>query len=287
MTSAQYDGAVAIVTGAASGIGRALARALARRGCQVVLADLDLEDAQAVAADIVAQGGRAEAHRLDVAQFAEVDALVARTAEQFGRIDYLFNNAGIGVTGAVHEYTLASWQRIIGVNLGGVVNGVHAVYPRMIAQGFGHIVNTASIAGLTTGAAMTSYTTTKHAVVGLSKALRIEAAVHGVRVSVVCPGVIRTPILEGGKHGIFLLPMPETAQRALTAKLFELFRPMDPAVFARQLLDQVARNRGLIVIPGWYKGLWWLERFCPPLAELFARKGYQHYLAARAQAAAE
>ena len=272
-----YDGGVAIVTGGGSGIGRAISEALALRGCQVVLADIDLDEAETAAAHLREKGGRACARRLDVSSFIDVNELVAQTVREFGRIDYIFNNAGIVVVGDVADYTIDSWHRIIAVNLGGVVNGVQAAYAAMIRQGFGHIVNTASIAGLNTSPAMASYSATKHAVVGFSKALRVEARFRGVRVSVICPGVIRTPILEGGKHGIFLMPVPEERQREIASQLFELFRPMDVSVFARKVLDQVARNRAMIVVPGWFKILWWIERASPTLGAFLARKGFEQY----------
>ena len=272
-----YDGGVAIVTGGGSGIGRAISEARALRGCQVVLADIDFGDAETAASQIREKGGSACAKHLDVCNFAAVSELVTETMEKLGRIDYIFNNAGIGVFGEVADYTIDAWHRIIALNLGGVVNGVQAAYAAMIRQGFGHIVNTASIAGLTTSPAMASYSATKHAVVGFSKALRVEARFRGVRVSVICPGVIRTPILEGGKHGIFLMPVPEERQREIASQLFELFRPMDVSVFARKVLDQVARNRAMIVVPGWFKILWWIERASPTLGAFLARKGFEQY----------
>ena len=155
-----YDGGVAIVTGAASGIGRAISEALALRGCQVVLADIDLDEAEAAAAHLRERGGRASARRLNVSSFTDVNELVAQTIREMGRIDYIFNNAGIMVAGEVADYTIDSWQRIIAVNLGGVVNGVQAAYAAMIRQGFGHIVNTASMAGLNTSSALASYSAT-------------------------------------------------------------------------------------------------------------------------------
>lgn len=272
-----FDGGVAIVTGAASGIGRAISVDLALRGCQVVLADIDLGDAEAAAAQIRERGGRAFAKLLDVCNFAAVSELVTETMTTLGRIDYLFNNAGIAVAGEVADYTIDAWDRIIAVNLGGVVNGVQAAYPAMIRQGFGHIVNIASLAGLTPFPGGASYSATKHAVVGLSKALRVEAQFRGVRVSVICPGVIRTPLLRGGRHGIFLMPIPEEKQREIASQLFERLRPMDVSLFARRALDQVARNRAIIVIPALARIFWWIERACPNLAAILARKTFERY----------
>ena len=270
-----YEGSVAIVTGAASGIGKAIALELARRGCEVMIADIDVAESDAVVAAIHVSGGRASASALDVADHSAVKALVDRTMADNGRLDYLFNNAGIGVTGDAAEYTLESWRRIVEVNFMGVVHGVHAAYPTMIQQGFGHIVNIASTAGLLPSPSLVSYSATKHAVVGLSRALRAEAHSRGVRVSVVCPGVIRTPILQGGKHGILLMPLAETEQRKFIGEFFEAFRPMDPDVFARRLLDRVARNEGTIVIPGWWKLLWWLDRLLPGACASGARRRFE------------
>ena len=190
-------GGVAIVTGGASGIGRAFGEELGERGFEVVLADRQAELAEEAAAGIRECGGRAIAAELDVREFSGFERVVAETVDRSGRIDLFFNNAGIGVGGEIRDYTLRDWEDVFDVNLRGVAYGVQAVYPLMIEQGFGHIVNTASMAGLFTSPMSGSYTTAKHAVVGLSKTLRVEAKAYGVRVSVVCPGVIRTPILRG------------------------------------------------------------------------------------------
>ena len=272
-----FNDGVAIVTGAASGIGRAISEALAQLGCQVVLADIDVEDAEAAAAQIREKGGRAFAKRVDVCDFVAVSALVSETMEKTGRLDYIFNNAGIVVAGEAANYTIDAWQRIIAVNLGGVVNGVQAAYPAMIRQGFGHIVNTASMAGLVISAGV-GYSATKYAVVALSRALRIEAQVRGVRVSVICPGVVRTPILRGGKHGILLMPLPEDQQREMSAQRNERFSPMDASIFARKVLEQVARNRAIIVIPAWSKLFWWLDRASPTFTAFLRRKAFERYL---------
>jgi NAD(P)-dependent dehydrogenase (short-subunit alcohol dehydrogenase family) len=271
-----FDGGVAIVTGAASGIGRAISEGLAQRGCQVVLADIEFGDAEAAAAQIREKGGRASARHLDVSDFAAVSGLVIETMETFGRIDYIFNNAGIVVAGEAARYTIEAWQRIMAVNLGGVVNGVQAAYPAMIRQGFGHIVNTASMAGLVIGAGV-GYTATKYAVVALSRALRIEGEFRGVRVSVICPGTIRTPIMRGGKHGILLTPFPEEKQREIANEFNERSFPMDASIFARKALDQVARNRAIIIVPGWWKIFWWIERASPTLAAFLRRRDFERY----------
>lgn len=257
---------VAIVTGGASGIGRALAGALGARGFQVVVADRQIELSEEAATAIRERGGSASAARLDVRVFGEVEQLIRETFEASGRIDLLFNNAGIGVGGEIRDYTLADWEDVFDVNLRGVVHGVLAAYPSMIRQGFGHIVNTASMAGLITTPMSGSYTATKHAVVGLSKALRVEARTYGVRVSVLCPGVIRTPILRGGRYGRVNLPVSEQESE----ERFERLRPMDVDRFAEKALRSVFRNQAIIVFPRWWKLWWYVERISPPLGMRFA-----------------
>jgi NAD(P)-dependent dehydrogenase (short-subunit alcohol dehydrogenase family) len=253
---------VAIITGGASGIGRALGEALARRGAEVVLADRQIELAESVADGIRVKGGRATAAELDVSDFTAVERLVRQTVERLSRLDYMFNNAGIGIGGEVRYYDIKDWEQVLDVNIRGVVNGVQAAYPVMLRQGYGHIVNTASMAGLVPYPTVVSYCASKHAVVGLSLSLRIEAAEAGVRVSVLCPGVIRTPILEGGKYGKTLQPLPPDVR----SKLWERQRPMAADKFAVRALQEIAKNRPIIIIPGRWKLFWWLNRLSPRLS---------------------
>jgi len=267
-----FDGATAIVTGGASGIGRALSEELAKRGCEVVLADLQIELAEEVALEIRASGGKAEAVKLDVTDFPAMQHLVEETVKRTGRLDYIFNNAGIVIGGSVSLYSIEDWNRIIDVNLRGVINGVQAAYKIMVAQGFGHIINTASMAGLAHGPGNAAYTATKHAVVSLSESLRIEAAQTGVRVSVICPGAVRTPILEGGgKYGKMLIEIPPEQMR----RLLERLRPMSPNIFANKVLNLIAKNKAIIIVPSWWKLFWWINRLSPSLGMFLAQKRFQ------------
>jgi NAD(P)-dependent dehydrogenase (short-subunit alcohol dehydrogenase family) len=263
------------VTGAASGIGRALAGELAQRGCEVVLADLQVALAKEVASRIRAAGGTARAIKIDVTDFPAVKKLVKETARRTGRLDYIFNNAGIVIGGGVDLYGIDDWNKVIDVNIRGVVNGIQAAYPIMLAQGFGHIVNTASMAGLMPGPGNTVYTMTKHGVVGLSTSLRGEAAAKGVRVSVICPGVIQTPILEGGgRYGKMLIEIPAEEMR----RLWERLRPMPPDIFARKVLDAVAKNKAIIIVPRWWRIFWWINRLSPALGISLAQWSLQRNL---------
>jgi NAD(P)-dependent dehydrogenase (short-subunit alcohol dehydrogenase family) len=271
-----FSNATAIITGGASGIGRAIAEELAMRGCDVVLADLQIECAQKVASNIRAAGGKANAVEVDVTNFPVLEQVVKETVQRTGRLDYMFNNAGIGIGGEVCHYKLEDWNYILDVNLHGVINGVQATYSIMTNQGFGHIINTASLAGLIAGPGMVSYSTTKHAVVGLSKSLRGEASGRGIRVSVLCPGFIRTAILDNfGKYGKNLVKL-STEQQQIISEMIDKFKPMDPILFARKALNYVAKNKAIIVLPKPYKVIWWIHRLAPSLGMFLARKSYQN-----------
>ena len=264
--ASSVSGKVAVVTGGASGIGAALSTQLVGEGAEVWIADRQIGRALELAHRLGSGAGKAHAIEVDVRSYPAVERAVAEAVQQSGRIDYLFNNAGIGVGGEVDSYTLDDWNDVFDVNLRGVVHGIQAVYPIMIRQHSGHIVNTASMAGLVTSAGMASYTATKHAVVGLSKALRLEAERHGVRVSVLCPGVIRTPILAGGEYGRY-----DGASNEKLLKFWEALRPMAPEKFAERTLRAVMRGDAIIVVPTWWKAFWYLERLSPALSMRAAR----------------
>lgn len=265
---------VALITGGASGIGEALAKTIAMRGTTVVVADRQANRANEVCRKIRENGGSARWQELDVRDADAFDKLVAATFDTEGRLDYFFNNAGIAIGMEARRMGIDDWNEIIDVNLRGVTNGVQAVYPRMIRQGFGHIINTASLAGLTVGPMMAGYTTTKHAVVGLSQALRAEAALEGIKVSALCPGVVRTAILErGGKYGRVVGIGPEQER-----ELWKMLRPMDADKFAIKVLRQVDRNKGIIVVPGSWKVSWLLARISPELSVRMGRMMHKEAL---------
>jgi NAD(P)-dependent dehydrogenase (short-subunit alcohol dehydrogenase family) len=250
---------VAIVTGGASGIGRAVCEELVRHGARVVIADVNAGGA-AEAARVL--GDAATSVRLDVTDAGAVQRAVDDVANDHGRLDYLFNNAGIAILGDARHMTLEDWTHLIDVNVHGVVHGVAAAYPIMIRQGFGHIVNTASVAGLAAVPAATGYALTKHAVVGLSTSLRCEGVGFGVKVSVVCPGFINTPIVNSAK----LLDVDrEEVMSRFPAKLHSA----DDC--ARAIVKGVARNRAIIVVTWPAKVAWFLYRLAPGLMMRLAR----------------
>lgn len=266
--AASVSGKTAVITGGASGIGAALAAKLVDGGAEVWIADRQIDAAQELAQRLNSGGAKAHAIELDVRDYSAFEHAVAEVVQQSGRIDYLFNNAGIGVGGEIDSYTLDDWNDVFDVNLRGVAHGIQAVYPIMIRQHSGHIVNTASMAGLVAAAGQGSYTATKHAVVALSKALRLEAERHGVQVSVLCPGAIRTPILTGGKYG----RMTATGlSKDEILKFWEASRPIAPEKFAEQALRAVLRGNLIIVLPAWWKAFWYLDRLSPSLWMLLGR----------------
>jgi NAD(P)-dependent dehydrogenase (short-subunit alcohol dehydrogenase family) len=197
------EGKVAVVTGAASGIGRAMAERFAREGMKVVLADVE-PGALGEARDAIAKtGASALAVQVDVSSAEQVEALARKTFEAFGTAHVVCNNAGIGAGGMMWQLPLADWSWILGVNLMGVVHGVRAFVPRMLEQGEGHVVNTASIAGLISAPGMGAYCATKHAVVAMSECLHHELTMTTggkVRVSVLCPAWVKTRIADSGRN---------------------------------------------------------------------------------------
>jgi NAD(P)-dependent dehydrogenase (short-subunit alcohol dehydrogenase family) len=267
--ASNVSGKIAFVTGGASGIGAALATKLVDGAAEVWIADRQIGAAQELAQRLNSGGAKAHAIELDVRSYPSFENAVAKAVQQSGRIDYLFNNAGIGVSGEIDSYTLDDWNDVFDVNLRGVAHGIQAVYPIMIRQHSGHIVNTASMAGLVTSPGLGSYTATKHAVVGISKALRVEAERHGVQVSVFCPGVIRTPMMTGGQYG--RMNITGLSDEEVLKKFWERLRPMAPEVFAGRALRAVLRGDAIIVVPAWWKAWWYLERLSPALSMRFAK----------------
>ena len=256
MSAPCFAGAIAIVTGGAAGIGEALCLELGRRGARVVVADRDVGGAERVAAAINAAGGSAQAVACDVTSPEQVRELVDATRSAHGRLDYMFNNAGIGFAGDTRDASLEQWRRVVDVNLMGVIYGTVAAYPVMVEQGSGHIVNTASMAGIVPMAPLTPYCAVKFGVVGLSTALRQEAAALGVHVSVVCPGAVATSIFKSA----IVVNLPR--ERFFSSVPL---KHLTPAVAALAILRGVARNDRYIVFPLQARLMWWLHRLSPAL----------------------
>jgi NAD(P)-dependent dehydrogenase (short-subunit alcohol dehydrogenase family) len=257
-----FAGKIAIVTGAASGIGRAVAKRLGGYGATVCVADINEPGAKETATTITGGGGNSWAARLDVTKPPEVQRLIDEVAKRHGKLDYMFNNAGIAIVGETRDMTDEQWKKIIDINLLGVLSGTLAAYRIMVKQGFGHIVNTASLAGLIPVPIETAYSTTKYAVVGLSTSLRGEGAGLGVKVSVVCPGFVRTPILDNYVAvGYDPAGLKDMQPRKMT--------DVDDA--ARIILAGVKRNKAMILVGSDAHIAWRLYKVWPGLVDFSGR----------------
>jgi NAD(P)-dependent dehydrogenase (short-subunit alcohol dehydrogenase family) len=236
---------VAVVTGGASGIGRALCLAFARAGARVVVADLDEASMAETVRGVEQAGSQAIAVRTDVSQRAAVDALADAAFATWGAVHVLCNNAGIALWGPTHTATQEDWEWAIGVNLWGVIHGVAAFVPRMVAQGQGgHVVNTASMAGLIASEGLGVYNTTKYAVVGLSETLQKDLRRYGIGVSVLCPMGVKTRIRESDRS------RPARLARTASEKgeAVELIgRYLDPDQVAGMVLRAVRGNQLYVI----------------------------------------
>lgn len=245
-----FEQSRAIITGGAAGIGFALGERLLASGAHVLLADRDEPALARARTRLAAHGARLQTFTVDVTDAAAVEAMVKAALADGAPIDYLFNNAGIGGSMPIASATLAHWHRIVDINLWGVIHGVHAVLPHMLARGAGHIVNTASISGLIPFPGQSLYNTTKYAVVGLSETLRHELQAQGVKVSVACPGPVASDIWG----------VPILGPKAEVRPPDDALPASDAAAF---ILAGVARGDGIIALPRLHRWLWRLHRWAP------------------------
>jgi NAD(P)-dependent dehydrogenase (short-subunit alcohol dehydrogenase family) len=257
----RFENAVAIVTGGGMGLGEALCEELGRRGAAVVVADIDGDAARQVAGRLEEAGAPARAVRVDVANQAEVAQLIDSTVTEYGRVDYVINNAGIAIGGDSRDLSIQQWRRVLDVDLLGVVYGTVHAYQVMTCQGYGHIVNISSLSGLVPQPGNTAYCTSKHGIVGLSLSLRAEGADLGVKVSAACPGDMKTKIYD---HMV-VVNMPREAVVTLSRRTHYLMPQMSAQAAARAILRGVGRNRPLIVFPTAVQIIWHLYRWFPSL----------------------
>jgi NAD(P)-dependent dehydrogenase (short-subunit alcohol dehydrogenase family) len=241
-----FRGKVAVVTGGGSGIGRALTLALAREGARVVVADVDEAAMERVTREARGHGADALSVRTDVSDLAQVRALADRAWQAFGAVHVLCNNAGVAAWGSLDKVTHRDWQWVLAVNLWGVIHGVEAFVPRMIADGQGgHIVNTASMAGLIASQGLGVYNTSKYAVVGLSETLAKDLRGHGIGVSVLCPMGVQTRIRESERNRPVALRNEPGARSEPAVEL--IGRYLAPELVADMVLDAIRRGELYVI----------------------------------------
>ncbi len=247
-------GKVAVITGGASGIGRALAERAAAQGMKLVLADVEIGALDKAADELRAGGADVLAVPTDVADAEQMDMLGARTLERFGAAHLICNNAGVAGGGPMWELSTADWEFVLRVNLWGVIHGVRVFGPGLVAQDEGHFVNTASMAGLVSVPGLGPYNVTKHAVVTLSETLygELQGAGSGVGVSVLCPGFVKTRIYESDRNRPEHLgpsQQIDAAEREQRRKMAAAFfeQAMSPREVADLVLDAVVRGRFYIL----------------------------------------
>jgi NAD(P)-dependent dehydrogenase (short-subunit alcohol dehydrogenase family) len=253
----ELTGKVAVVTGAASGIGRATATRFAEEGMRVVLADIEVEPLEATAATLSAAGHEVLAVPTDVSRWEAIEALAERTIDAFGAVHVVHNNAGVVVSGPIASLSLADWEWVLGVDLWSVIYGVKAFLPLIRAAGEGHIVNTASTAGLQASPAIAPYNVAKFGVVALTETLRLELdAEPGISASVLCPGAINTRIVESKRNRDAASAETHAASKEEAA--FEkgagrlLARGMDPAEVAAMVVAAIRSDEFWILThPEW------------------------------------
>jgi NAD(P)-dependent dehydrogenase (short-subunit alcohol dehydrogenase family) len=247
-------GKTAVVTGGASGIGRGLAERFAHEGMSVVLADIEEGPLTEAAKALEGDGASVLAVPTDVSRADDVQTLADKAVAAFGAVHVICNNAGVGAGGPMWEIPQEDWDWVLGVNLFGVINGIRAFVPLLLAQGEGHVVNTASMAGLTSPPGMSPYNVSKHGVVTLSEGLRSELQMQGsaVGVSVLCPGFVRTRIHESGRNRPGSEPMEEGDLDPSFGPMADFLRQaveagIPPNQVAEKVVDAVLSNRFYIL----------------------------------------
>jgi len=264
----QLHGKIALITGAASGIGRATAEAFAREGTDVVIADVNESGLKSAAESIRALGRKVVPIKADVSRRDEVEALVKEALAAYGRVDILMNNAGVGLAAEIKDMELSDWEWIMGINLWGTIYSLHYLLPHMVQRKSGHIVNVASGAGLCGLPISGAYTTTKFGLVGLSEVLRTELEGSNIGVTVVCPGVVKTNIfsatrVKGFPQGVTQLPdyMGMSSEKAAT-----------------RILQAVKRNEAVLVLTPFAKVTFAVKRISPALGRQVARSVYKYFM---------
>jgi short-subunit dehydrogenase len=263
-----FEGKTAIVTGAASGIGKALVQELAHQQAKVIATDINWEMLADTVGKINQGGNQVYSEPLDVTDYDAFKRVIDDTVSREGRLDYVFNNAGVAAAGDLRDMTLEHWQKVLNVNIDGVMHGSLLAYQQMAKQGFGHIVNLASVEGLIPFPLTVSYVTSKFAVVGLSQGMWVEGAGLGVKVSMVCPGKVSTPIFDTS-------PVVNTDREEVRKAvwIWDHFA-VTPEQCAHKILKGVARNKPIILVTLPAYIMWWMARVSPTFFMNFVRKDF-------------
>ena len=259
----RFAGKVVVITGGASGLGRGLAEALARAGARVVVGDVNLAAAQSLCERLAAAGATAEARAVDVADAASVERLVGQAVARHGRLDYMFNNAGIAAGGEFEATTAGTLKRVVDIDLLGAAYGTLAAYRQMVRQGGGHIVNVASMLALVPNPLSAAYAAAKHGLGGLTRSVMTEADAHGVDLTLVCPGYIDTSLFAAGTFA-GSMKAGDVHQRIP-------FRLIDVDTAVARTLEAVLARRPIAVFPFYARLLWWTERVSPRLMTALLR----------------
>jgi 3-oxoacyl-[acyl-carrier protein] reductase len=258
-------GKKALVTGAASGIGRAIAIALAREGADLFLVDIDEVGLAATASKASGHGIETVTHICDLAEGGEITAMVNTLLRRWGRLHILVNNAGAAYYGPTHAMTAAQWRRILSVNLLAPIELVHKLLPTLVAQDQAHILNVCSVFGLVTLRKGAAYQTSKFGLVGLSAALRAEYSRGGFGVTALCPGFVRTTMIE-----TFATRGANQRRRSIPS-----WACLSADAVAAEAIGAIRNNRGLVVVPFPARLLWWLARLSPGLVDWLTREGWR------------
>lgn len=262
-------GKTALVTGAASGIGKETALAFARRGADLVLCDVDESGLAATAEALRGLGRSVQAERVDVADAAQMEAFAEKVHARTPAVDLLMNNAGVAIGGPFLATSLPDWDWIIGINLRGVVHGCHFFIPPMVRRNQGgHVVNVSSAAGYSASSALAAYNATKFAVLGLSEALWDELEPHGIGVTAICPGIIDTPITRSAR---LVGEMSRPGQREQMVNAYQR-RGYGPERVARNILRAVQHDRLVAPISPEAWAMYYLKRFTPGLLRRLLRR---------------
>lgn len=258
----KLKGKMVMITGAASGIGRACAKEFAREGSNLLLTDINGQSLEEAAEECRAIGAKVTTLVADISKQTEIDRLAREALEKVGNIDLLYNNAGVMYLGPAKNMSMEDWNWIVDINMWGPVRLTHALLPHFLQRKSGHIVTTASMAGIVGIPGLAAYSLTKFAMVGFSEALRAELAGEGINVSVVCPHVVESGITETGHYASSAAE--KTAKKGMASGM-----PYPTHKAAKDILAGIKKNQGIIPIARGAKSMWALKRLSPEAMHRF------------------